>query len=73
MNVQCPSRNSCGTAKSAGEQHHRGGIEEGGGRSDGGLEVAREATVAAQPGEGDVNGLIANDKFSDVRRQHLSA
>jgi hypothetical protein len=32
--------------------------------------IAHAAVVLA---ERDVNGLIANDKFSDVRRQHLSA
>ena len=49
--AQSPSRNSGGTGQPAEQEHKRGGVEEGFGGGDGGLEVLGEAAVAADPGE----------------------
>ena len=44
-------RKSCGSGQSADEEHDGGGVEEGAGRGDGGLEVLCQSPVAVDPGE----------------------
>ena len=44
-------RKSCGSDQSAEEEHDGGGVEEGAGRGDGGLEVLCQSPVAVDPGE----------------------
>ena len=44
-------RKSCGSGQSAEEEHDGGGVEEGAGRGDGGLEVLCQSPVAVDPGE----------------------
>ena len=44
-------RKSCGSGQSADEEHDGGGVEEGAGRVDGGLEVLCQSPVAVYPGE----------------------
>ena len=43
-------RKSCGSGQSADEEHDGGGVEEGAGRGDGGLEVLCQSPVAVDPG-----------------------
>ena len=42
---------SCATSDSSDQQHGRGGVDEGGCRADGPLEVLREPSIAPEPGE----------------------
>ena len=44
-------RKSCGSDQSAEEEHDGGGVEEGAGRGDGGLEILCQSPVAVDPGE----------------------
>ena len=44
-------RKSWGSGQSANEEHDGGGVEEGAGRGDGGLEVLCQSPVAVDPGE----------------------
>ena len=49
--TQSRFRKSCGSDQSAEEEHDGGGVEEGAGRGDGGLEVLCQSPVAVDPGE----------------------
>lgn len=46
---QRPSLTSCGTCQPADEQHDGGGVEEGRGGGDGGLEGLGETAIAVEP------------------------
>ena len=52
-------RKSCGSGQSADEEHDGGGVEEGAGRGDGGLEVLCQSPVAVDPGEEALHDLAA--------------
>jgi hypothetical protein len=59
------------SCEASGEELDGGEMDHGGGRGEGCLEVLGQPSVAAEPSEGPLNGLITNDKFCLTRTGRL--